>query len=264
MPCATSRNGSITEITLQGARQFVRLAAREERITMPINIPSCVSIVPIFRELPPLALAELGKAMVHRKYGKGEIIHVAGDPVSELLVVASGQLRIVHTHPSGREQVVRLIEPGELIGELGLLTPAYYEGELVASVNSEACILPREAVQKVMRNYPDAALLLIEALAQRLATAEQIIGDLGLRDVGQRLAAELCRMAPYGRQLSEKQVEIEISSSWSDLASKLAATPESLSRRLKSFADAGVIQRAEGARTLVILDLDELKTIAGV
>ncbi len=220
--------------------------------------------MPIFRGLPPLALADLGQAMVHKHFQRGEVIHMAGDPVSELLVLASGQLRIVHTHPSGREQVVRIIEPGELIGELGLLAPANYEGELVASVNSDACVLPRDAVQAVMRNYPDAALRLIEALAQRLATAEQMIGDLSLRDVGQRLAAELCRMAPYGRPLQSNQIEVEIPGSWSDLAGKLGATPESLSRRLKSLADAGVIQRAEGARTLVILDLDELKIMAGI
>jgi len=228
------------------------------------NIPGCVSIVPIFRDLPTPALAELEQAMMHKRFPRGEIIHRAGDRVSELLVVASGQLRIVHTHPSGREQIVRIVGPGELIGELGLLAPAHYEGELVAAIPTEVCILPREAVQSVMRNYPDAALRLIESLAKRLALAEQMIGDLSLRDVGQRLAAELCRMAPFGRRLEGNRIQIEISGSWADLANKLGATPESLSRRLKSLTDAGVIQRTEGSRTLVILDLEKLEAMAGM
>ena len=41
-----------------------------------------------------------------------------------------------------------------------------------------------------------------------------MIGDLSLRDVGQRLAAEFCRMAPYGRRLTGNRIEIEISGSW--------------------------------------------------
>lgn len=227
-------------------------------------VHSCISLVPIFRDLPEAAQAQLGQAMLHQRFQRGEIIRAAGSPVDAVIVVARGQLKIVHTHPAGREQVVRLIGPGELTGELGLLTPATHEGDIIATTLTDACILSRNAVQDVLHQNPDAALRLVAALAQRLAKAEQLIGDLSLRDVGQRLAAELCRRATHGSPAPRGGILVNIEETWADLATKLGTTPESLSRRLKTLADNNIIQREEGARSLIILDKQELKQIAGL
>jgi CRP/FNR family transcriptional regulator len=221
---------------------------------------SCAAHVPIFHALPAGALAELGAAMRHRRYTRGECAATAGEPVESVIVVAAGRLKLTHTSAAGREQVVRILEPGDFLGELALFTPTRHEGDLIALEPVEVCLIPGDAVHALMQDHPGVAIALVRTLAERLVQAERLIADLSLRDVGQRLAAELLRIAgtvavvPPGTRL-------RIPAPWAELAARLGTTPESLSRRLATLANQGVI-RQEAVRTVVILDPDRLRRMA--
>ena len=222
------------------------------------EIPSCAAGVPIFQALSAAGMEELGKAMRHRVFDRGDVVVAAGDPVSHLIVVASGRLKLVHTTARGREQVVRQLGPGEFLGEMALFTEAHHEGDLIAMEETHVCMIAREGVQAILRKYPAVALAFVEALAWRLAEAERLIGDLGLRDVGQRLAAELLRLAgPEAQDMAEVRLPVP----WSELALQLGTTPESLSRRLKVLVQQGLVEQLSG-RTVRLRDLDRLRRLA--
>ncbi|MDP2872004.1 MAG: Crp/Fnr family transcriptional regulator [Bacillota bacterium] len=226
------------------------------------DLPSCAAGVPIFQVLPQDALRELTAALRHARFGEGETIAADGAPVEYLVVVAHGRAKLVHTSAAGREQVVRVLGPGEFWGEMALFAPARQEGDLIALEETMACLVPRHAVQSLMQRYPDVAVRLVESLAQRLAASEQLIADLGLRDVGQRLAAELCRLAETGTARM-RGVAVRVPMPWAQLAMKLGTTPESLSRKLKALAGQGLIQHRGGSREVVVLDLERLLRLAG-
>ncbi len=236
------------------------LSSTKEAMAPMAGIPSCAAGVPIFKALPPEGLAELGETMRHRHFAKGELLAAAGEPISQMIIVAHGLLKLVHTSGSGREQVVRTIGPGEFLGEMALFSPARYEGDLIAVDETEACLVSRQAVQSILQRHPDVALSLVASLAQRLADDEQVIADLGLRDVCQRLAAELLRTAE-GVTPGPDGVTVRMPVPWSELAVRLGTTPESLSRRLKALVQQGLISQA-GARTVVIRAPERLRKLA--
>lgn len=231
-----------------------------EKPKAPARIPSCVAGVPIFRALSPAGMEELAEALRHRCFERGEAVAMAGDPMDHLLVVASGRLKLAHSTASGKEQTVRTLEPGDFLGEMALFASTSYEGDVVALENTEVCVVPRQAVQSILQHHSDVALNLVGALASRLAAAEQMVADLGLRDVGQRLAAEVLR-ASRGGTSSPEGIRVPMSTSWAEVALKLGTRPESLSRQLKALVEEGLI-RQEGARTVIILDVDRLQEMA--
>lgn len=215
----------------------------------------------MFRSLSPDGLEELGQAMQHRCVSRGERLASAGEPVTHLVVVARGRLKVSHLTPGGREQVVRTLGPGEFLGEMALFAPALHEGELVAQEETDICLLPQQAVQSLMHRHPSVAIGLVAALAQRLAEAEQLIADLGLRDVGQRLAAELLRLAQGATPAPDGSVRVRIPAPWAEMAFRLGTTPESLSRRLKAMTEQGLVMQS-GVRTVILLDPDRLRALA--
>lgn len=235
----------------------------------------CVASVPIFRDLPHDTLLQLSASVRRMVFARGELIASYGDPIDNLIVVASGQLRVVHASPSGREQIVREVGPGEFMGELGLVASACYDGDVIAAVDTQACMLSKAAVRAAISSSPEASVRLIESLARRLARAEQVMGDLGARDVSQRLAAELVRAAQGACECSGRRESdtVILPGPWAEMAARLGTTPESLSRRLRSFEDEGLISRPpapeaesdpDGSRRVVITDLERLRAIAGL
>lgn len=217
------------------------------------DVRSCIYEVPIFQVLPEANVLRLQRAMHHKRLEPGEVIVAAGDAVDHLIVIANGLLKLTKVSRSGREQVVRELGPGQFFGEMGLFTPIVAEADLVAVTETDACLLRRDAVEVELANSPDVALALVEALARRLVEAERTIGELALLDVGQRLASELLRLSKAN---SGGQATFELPFSWAELASRLATTPESLSRRLRQLVDAGIV--AVDGRTVTVRDADAL------
>lgn len=224
------------------------------------EIPACAKRVPIFQWLPAEALAELGPTMRHRQLDRGDVIAHAGESVNQLLVVADGRLKVTHTTAGGREQVVRTLGPGEFTGELALFVPTNYDGDVVAQEPTTVCLVEREVVQSLLRRFPELSQRLVVALAERLIAAERRIADLGMRDVGQRLAAELLRLAASGAP-TPGGVRLRLPFTWSELAHQLGTTPESLSRRLRTLIDEGVIRQAS-PRVITVVSLDRLQQLA--
>jgi CRP/FNR family transcriptional regulator len=225
------------------------------------EIPACASTVPFLRALPDAALAELARQMRHRDLERGEIVAHVGAPVERLIVVARGRLQAVRASSQGREQVTRVLAPGDFVGELALFTPARHEGDVIAMEPSTVCLLARDAVQALLARHPNVAVRLVEALAQRLAAAEDSIAGLALKDVGARLAAELLHWVPADSAPAD-EVSIRVPTPWVQIASRLGTTPESLSRQLKAMARQGIITQVR-PRTVVIHDLRRLREIAG-
>jgi CRP/FNR family transcriptional regulator, anaerobic regulatory protein len=224
------------------------------------DVPACAAGVPFLRALPDDALAELGRSMHHRHVEHGQVLALAGEPIEHLVVVAQGRLRVTRATAGGREQVLRTLGPGELLGELALFTPAVHEGELTAIEPSDVCLLSRQAVQDLMRRHAEVAVRLVEALARRLTQAERTIADLGLHDVGQRLAGELLRASASGEPAGDG-TRVRLPVPWREIAMRIGTTPESLSRRLRTLEAAGVL-RQERARTVIILDPVRLRQLA--
>ena len=223
-------------------------------------MPACVAGVPFLRSLPGEALADLARSMRHRHVERGQVLALTGEPIEHLIVVARGRLKLTQSTTGGREQLLRTLGPGEFLGELALFASAVHEGDLVALDPSEVCLVSRRAVQDLLGRHPDVAVRLVEALARRLTQAERTIADLGLHDVGQRLAGELLRAAASGEQ-APGGTRVTLTVPWREIAARIGTTPESLSRRLRVLEAEGVI-RQERARTVVILDPDRLRQLA--
>ncbi|MGI6082462.1 MAG: Crp/Fnr family transcriptional regulator [Limnochordia bacterium] len=221
-------------------------------------VESCAMAVPVFRDLPAESLQQLDETMQHRRWSRGETVMAHGTFIEHLVIVADGELKLVRTTSSGREQVIRVLGPGEFFGEMALFTQIELEGDLIAAADTGVCMVPRAGVQKLLRVHPELSLALVEALAQRLYEAEQLIAELGLRDVGQRLAAALLR---YAEAAETNTVSLPIS--WAELAVRLGTTPETLSRRLRTMTEKGIIEQ-KAQRLFVVVDHEALSDLARI
>ena len=214
---------------------------------------ACVYQVPIFNHLGDGQMAEITEVIQSDSYKKGEIIYRAGDQSDSLYVVKSGRVRIYRLSESGKEQLVRFLSLGDFTGELALFSESVHESYAEAVEDTEVCLIARADLQRLLLNFPSISLKILAELSSRLEKSEKQTTRVSTEKVETRLALFIAECLDG----EGSSMEFVLPMSKRDLASFLGTTPETISRKLTDFEQAGYI-RQKPHRKIEVLNLDEL------
>lgn len=218
------------------------------------NHANCIEHVPIFADLSREEKMEIIESASSRSFLKGEAIYRAGDEGGTLFVLHTGRAKLYRLNANGREQVLRLVQPGEFIGELSLFSSLPLTDNAEALEPTTMCVLQGQRLKELMVKYPSIAFKVLDALSRRLEKAENRIEDISLSSVTKRVAAALL-------ELSQGKQEFLLPMSKGDLASQLGMTQETLSRKLTELQEDGLII-LKGHRKIIVKGKPELEEIS--
>lgn len=195
---------------------------------------NCIEMVPIFSNLTNEEMLEIAAIAKDQIFKKGELVYMAGEQGGTLYVLHTGRVKIFRLNANGKEQVIRVIEPGEFMGELSLFSSLPMTDNAEALETSTMCLIKGSKLKELMKKYPSIAFKVMEELSRRLEKAEALIETLNLNTVEQRLAQALLTM-------SGGEQEVELKMTKGDFASQLGMSQETLSRKLAAFQERGFI-----------------------
>ncbi len=212
----------------------------------------CISIVPIFNHLDTSEMSEIVKETNSVKHPRGHTIYHAGDTSDGLYIVHKGRVKIYRLSETGKEQLVRILEPGDFTGDLSLFTESVHEAYAEAMEPVELCVMSRDDFQQFILKYPAISLKVLSEFSRRLAKTEKQAANIAMETVETRIAMYLAEVAD---ETMSKTITLPMSRK--DLASHLGTTPETVSRKLADFEDNGWIKPLNN-RDIEIVDLDAL------
>lgn len=213
----------------------------------------CIRTVPIFSHITDAEMLEIAKIIEAHVYHKGEMVYLAGDPGGKLYVLHTGRIKITRINPGGKEQVIRILGPGEFMGELSLFSTAPLTDNAEVLEESTMCVMDGAKLRELMLRNPSISFKVMEELSQRLEKVESLIEVISLDSVEQRLAQALLKLA------GDKS-EVVLTMTKKDFASQMGMCQETLSRKLTAFQEQGLIS-LKGQRKIKILDKEGLKAI---
>jgi CRP/FNR family transcriptional regulator len=189
-----------------------------------------------FADLATNDLEALGAAMFQRSYPAGQIVLLEGAASSVLYVVQAGRLKLFKTSSRGREQVLRLLRPGDMFNEVAV----FDEGPNPASAQAiEDCtlyLLRRRDLIGFVAERPGIALAITRTFARRLREALALVEDLAFRDVTSRLAKILLE----GQEVRTPRLTQEL------LAAMAGSRREVVGRALKALSLEGAVKLERG------------------
>jgi CRP/FNR family transcriptional regulator len=195
-------------------------------------------------------LEALSGAMFQRSYPAGQIVLLEGAASSVLYVVQAGRLKLFKTSPRGREQVLRLLRPGDMFNEVAV----FDEGPNPASAQAiEDCtlyLLRRRDLVRFVAERPGVALAITRTFARRLREALALVEDLAFRDVTSRLAKILLE----GRGGGAPRLTQEL------LAAMAGSRREVVGRALKALSQEAAVKLERGR--IHVLDRQALERLA--
>lgn len=217
---------------------------------------SCVSIVPIFNHLEKEQMNEIMELTHSVPFKKGENIYRSGDQSDSLYIVNEGKIRIYRLSESGKEQLLRIMHPGDFTGELALFRETVHEAYADAMEDTSVCIVKRTDLQRLLLKYPSISLKILNEFSSRLEQSERQATRFATEKVETRIALFLTECI----NADSRSNEIVLPMNKKDLASYLGTTPETVSRKLYELEDMGYIKQKTNKK-IEILDLKGLLLI---
>lgn len=215
---------------------------------------NCIERVPIFSSLSQDEMGEIAAITKAQTFDKGEIIYRAGEQGGKLYVLHCGQAKISRLSAEGKEQVIRVLGPGEFMGELSLLSALPMTDYAETLAPATMCLIEGTRLKELMKKYPLIAFKVMEELSKRLEQAEKLIQTINLNTVEQRLAEALLT-------LSDGRDTVVLPMTKGNFASQLGMGQETLSRKLAAFQADGLIG-LDGQRKINILNREGLAEIS--
>ncbi len=193
-------------------------------------------------------------------YKKGQIVFHEGRHPNGIYCIKSGMIKISKTGIDGKEQIVRLVMPGGLLGIRAFVAERNYQASATALDDSVICVIDKKTFYDIISKYPYILHCIIKNLSSLLEDAENKLTSIAQKPVRERIAETLITLNNIfiGGDCQCEKYTINLSRE--DLANLVGTATETIIRILSEFKDANLIIIV--GRKIILHDIEGLKKIA--
>ena len=215
----------------------------------------------LFQGLPADAAERLSTVARCREIERGAVIFRQGEPGASMYVVLRGKVRVTRPADPGRDNLLTLLGPGDLFGELTLFDPAPRKATATAITDVEIAEFTAVAMKEWLAAEPEAAWHFLRLLARRLRRVNDTLENLLFGDVPRRVARTLLDMAQRFGDPVPDGVRVHHDLTQEQLAQHVGASRESVNKALSELAARSIVRLEP--KTVVILDVERLRRKSG-
>ena len=218
-------------------------------------------IVREFSSLKALSKEELLKladCKTSQTIKKGDIIFEEGENVNGIFCVKDGGCKMTKLSPNGKDQIVKLVKKGELLGQRSMISDEPVNLSAVALEDMEVCFIPKTEVMEFFTENNKFSLNMMRAVCGDLKEADDHMVSMAQKNVKARLAETLLYLEETFGTKPDGSLHIQLSRE--ELAGLIGTATESCIRLLSELNKAGYISIT--GKHITLLDKAKLKRIA--
>jgi len=205
---------------------------------LDFNIPQCETcksrFESVFGALNPEQVQDLSLNKGCNFYKKGHIVFHKGSRPTGLYCVNSGKIKVHKTGPDGKDQIVRLVKKGNILGYRAMISGENYSATATVLEAASICFIPRKHFFALLQTNNGFFMRVMELLAGDLRTSEDKMTNLAQKSVRERLAEALLLLEQtYGCE--EDEATINVALTRDDLASIVGTATETVIRLLSEL-----------------------------
>lgn len=170
---------------------------------------------------------------------KGEIIFREGETINGVYCVKSGLCKVSKLSENGRDQIVKLITKGDLLGQRSLVSNTSVNFSAAALNDMEVCFIPKSEIMEDLKQNPNFSMEMLKDFANDLKQSNEFIVDMAQKSVKQRLAETLIYL--HENFDVEEDGFLSVTLSREDYSNIVGTATESAIRILSQFKKQGYI-----------------------
>lgn len=216
-----------------------------------------------FSDLSPLDIDMLVDKKISTIYKKGQTIFYEGMMPTGIYCLNKGKIKIARHGDDGKEQIVRFVLEGGLLGIRALMGGRKYSASATTLEESVVCYVDQKTFFKLSTRYPHISQCVMTLICSLLEEAEAKMTSLAQKPVRERLAEGLIILDDmFNKELGRKEEDIDhtISLTRDDLANIVGTATETVIRLLSDFKEEKLIET--DGRKIILLNKNGLKKVA--
>ena len=212
---------------------------------------------PLFATMDADETRTLFESMQQIELSRGDVLFREGEPGDRLYVIASGKIKLGRRSNDGRENLLSILGPGEMFGELSLFDPGPRTATASSVADSVIYELGHDQLVEWIEKHPSVAKHLLNALPRRPRPTPAPRPARALPDGPARGAQPRRDLSTRFGEETDEGIRVAHDLTQEELAQLVGASRETVNKALADFATRGWVRR-EG-RAVVLLDMDRLE-----
>ena len=188
---------------------------------------------------------------------KGDIIFEEGETLNGVFCVKDGICKLSKLSANGKDQIVKLVVKGDLLGQRSLIGDESANLSAVALNDMEVCFIPKHEIMADLQNNSNFSMDVLQQMAHDLKESDNVIVNMAQKSVKQRLAESLLYIHNHFGNNEDGFLSVVLSRE--DYANIVGTATESAIRILSQLKKEGLISTS--GKQIKIEDLEGLKRI---
>ena len=210
--------------------------------------------------LSPDGREAVQRAAVERRHRRGAALFREGDTTDSVIILVEGQLKLTKLSLDGREVILELRGPGDILGELAAVDGAPRSATGAFISNGRALHLTSADFNRLVDDEPSVASATLRTVAQRVRESSNRQLEMGTTDAMARVCSRLLQLMSEAVEEDDGSLTVKSPLSQQELADWAGVSRDAVVRSLKNARDAGWL--VTGRQTFTVSDLDALRSHA--
>lgn len=189
---------------------------------------------------------------------KGEPIFEEGESINGVFCVKDGVCKLSKLSSNGKDQIVKLVKPGELLGQRSLISEEPTNLSAVALEDMEVCFIPKSEVMSFFNKNNNFSMNMMRTICGDLREADDHMVNMAQKTVKERLAETLLYLEDNFGKNEDGTLHIQLSRE--ELAGMIGTATESCIRLLSELNKSGYIELI--GKKIALKERQKLKRMA--
>jgi CRP/FNR family transcriptional regulator, polysaccharide utilization system transcription regulator len=225
----------------------------------PTTCQSCAQrFTSVFCKAKQEFISEINEQKICNIYKKGQTLFNEGSYPFGVYCINDGKVKLSHLGDDGKEQIIRLLRGGDVLGYRALLSGERYSASAIALEDTQVCFIPKELFISVLKSDTGLAFEMMKLLSDELHKAEVKLTHLAQKPIRERLAETLLFIKEtYGFEADGVTLSVRLSRE--EIANLVGTATESTIRLLSEFKKDGMVE-LDGKKIKILRQKELIKT----
>ncbi|MFS0824205.1 Crp/Fnr family transcriptional regulator [Bacillus sp. 1P02SD] len=188
--------------------------------------------VPLFRELTSEELDPIVEISQSRLYKQKMFIFMQDDPLDRVFFIQSGKVKIYKSDMHGKEQIVSVLEAGEMFPHAGFFRQGGYPAHAEVIEESNIIFTPIDRFEEILIKNPELCIKIFKVLGEKIIDLQKRLEEQILLNTQEQIIMLLLRLCRSNGEKIDNRFKLTTQFTNRELANMIGTTRESVSRTI--------------------------------